>query len=82
MEHSDCATVGESMCVCVGGGGQYEKSACMYFWWPFIGVDFAIGALKVWPLVALEGWPLVRGNYREETVRAFIFWPHKRGGRW
>ena len=29
-----------------------------------------IGTLKWWPLAALEGWPLVRGKYREKTIRA------------
>ena len=29
-----------------------------------------------------EGWTLVRGKYSEITVRALIFWPHKRDGHW
>ena len=72
-----------------GGGGEGVVAMCggergvnNLFWWPFIGVDFAFGTSYQWPLAALEGWPLVRGKYRKKTVRAFIFWPHKRGGRW
>ena len=26
-------------------------------------------------------WPLVRGKFIARSVRASIFWPHKRGGR-
>ena len=57
----------------------FEK---LRFKWPYIGVNYNIGTLKMWPLAALEGWPLVRGRYREKNVRAFILWPHKRGDRW
>ena len=34
------------------------------------GVNSAFVTPKRWPLALLEGWPLVRGDYRENTVRA------------
>ena len=33
-------------------------------------VGSAFGTPKRWPLAGLEGWPLVRGKYRENIVRA------------
>ena len=47
-----------------------------------MAVYCCFGATKVWPLATLEGWPPVRGKFREKTVCALILWPHKRGDRW
>ena len=41
--------------------------------------DTGFGCPNGWPLAASEGWPLVRGNYKENTLGATVFWPHKRG---
>ena len=39
-----------------GGGGVFGV------WWPHVRVNYWFGATKLWPLAALEGWLLVRGN--------------------
>ena len=63
-----------------GSWGEEERGRGLG--WPHIEVNYWFGGTKVWPLAALEGWPLVRGKYRDRAVRASIFWPDRRGGRW
>ena len=49
--------------------------------WPFMRGTFYIFVLKCWPLVALDGWLLVRGTFDKILVGAKEFWPYKAGGR-
>ena len=85
-------------CVVIGGGGRprgrprganitLSEQTCQNSRFKLYvavdkGVNSAFGTPKRWPLAALEGWPLVRGKYSENTVRACKMWPDKRGGRW
>jgi len=43
--------------------------------WPLVRGKFYIFAQICWPLVALAGWPFVRGNFEHKFVGAFGFWP-------
>ena len=58
----------------IGGGGSKLYVAVDK------GVNSVFGTSKRWPLAASEGWPLVRGKYRENIVRATQKWPYKKGG--